>query len=299
MVLVIGATGFIGQQLVAQLAQAQYPICCLVRPSRRPRTFAPGTTLQVISGDLDNAPALRMAMHGVKAVIYLATTWEETAEETVEEVNVRHARQLVDAMHEAGVPRLITLSSIGADSHSAFAYLRSKGLTDEVFTRSGLDYTILQSSAVYGAGDQWTESIALMLRRWPFFFPIPGDGRVRLQPIWVNDLARCAVTCLADSKSAKKTFVVGGSQALMYDDFINLIMQVTGHRRNKRYMRPASALSWSRFLSGWLGGHALYTPTELDLLSVDRTTALDSVSFQFGFTPTRPASSLDYLKHHA
>jgi uncharacterized protein YbjT (DUF2867 family) len=296
MILVIGATGFIGQQLVAQLAQAQYPICCLVRPSRRPRYFAPGTTVQIVTGDLDDAPALRLAMHKVTTVFYLATTWEDTAQETVEEINVRHAGQLVDAMQEAGVRRLITLSSIGADSHSAFAYLRGKGLTDEVFTRSDLDYTILESSAVYGAGDGWTESIALALRRWPFFFPIPGDGRVRLQPIWVQDLVSCCLACLADPKSARKTFVVGGSQALTYDDFISLLMQVTGRRRAKRYMRPASALSWSRFLRGLLSGHTLYTPTELDLLSVDRTTALDSVSYQFGFTPARPASSMDYLK---
>src|SRR5512147_1860240 len=136
MILVIGATGFIGQQLVAQLAQAQYPICCLVRPSHRPRYFAPGTTVQIVSGDLDDAPALRLAMHKVTTVFYLATTWEDTAQETVEEINVRRAGQLVDAMQEAGVRRLITVSSIGADSHSAFAYLRSKGLTDEVFTRS-------------------------------------------------------------------------------------------------------------------------------------------------------------------
>src|SRR5512147_2438979 len=98
MILVIGATGFIGQQLVAQLTQAQYPICCLVRPSRRPRYFAPGTTVQVVSGDLDDAPALRLAMHKVSAVFHLATTWEETEQETVEEVNVRRAAQLVDAM---------------------------------------------------------------------------------------------------------------------------------------------------------------------------------------------------------
>ena len=150
-------------------------------------------------------------------------------------------------------------------------------------------------AAVYGAGDGWTESIALTLRRWPFFFPIPGDGRVRLQPIWVDDLVRCLLPCLAEPKSARKTYIVGGSQALTYDDFVNLIMQVTGHRRRKRYVRPSNALAWSRILRGLLGGHSLYTPTELDLLSVDRTTALDSVSYQFGFAPVRPANSLEYL----
>lgn len=296
MILVIGATGFIGQQLVAQLAQSNQRVCCLVRPSRQPRRFAPGIHLHIVSGDVDDAPALRVAMHQVTAVFYLATTWEETDEETVEEVNVRRAEQLVEAMQEVGVSRLITFSAIGADSHSAFAYLRGKGLTDEVFARSGLQVTTLQSSAVYGPGDGWTETMALALRRWPFFFPIPGDGRARLQPIFVSDLVRCALSCLANPKTAGQTFAVGGPQAMTYDEIVTTVMNATGHRRGKRYLRPASALSWARHLRRLLGGHLLYTRTELDLLSVDRTTTLDSVSYQFGFQPVRMASALGYLR---
>ena len=252
--------------------------------------------MQVVSGDVDDAPALRLAMHKVTTVFYLASTWEETATETPEEVNVRRAEQLVDAMQEVGVRRLITLSSIGADSHSAFAYLRAKGRTDEVFARSGLDTTIIQSADVYGPGDGWTESIATALRRWPFFFPIPGDGKARLQPIFVPDLCQCILACLANPKTANKSIVVAGPQQMSYDELTNIVMQATGVRRGKRYMRPASALSWSRFLRSFMGGHTLYTPTEIDLLSVDRTTALDAVSFQFGFQPARMSAALDYLR---
>ena len=296
MILVIGATGFIGQQLVVQLAQEQYPICCLVRPSRRPRRFAPGITMQVVSGDVDDAPALRLAMHKVTTVFYLATTREETANESIEEVNVRRAEQLIDAMQEAGVRRLITLSSIGADSHSAFAFLCAKGRTDEVFARSGLDTTIIQSSDVYGPDDAWTETIALALHRWPFFFPVPGDGKARLQPIHVRDLCQCALACLANPKTANKVIAVAGPQQMSFDEMTNTIMQAIRVRRNKRYMRPASALSWSRFLQGVMRGQSLYSPTLLDLLSVDRTIALDAVSFQFGFQPARMAAALDYLR---
>jgi len=296
MILVIGATGFIGQQLVTQLAQANQHVCCLVRPSPQPRHFAPGIHLHIVSGDVDDAPALRVAMHQVTAVFYLATSWEETAEESVEGINVRRAEQLVDAMQEVGVSRLITFSSIGADSHSAFAYLRSKGQTDEVFARSGLGVTTLQASAVYGPGDGWTENIALALRRWPFFFPVPGDGRARLQPLLVNDLVRCALSCLANPKTAGQTFAVGGPQAMTYDEIVTAVMNATNRRHSRRYMRPASALAWSRRLRGLLGGRQLYTPAEIDLLSVDRTTTLDSVSYQFGFQPIRMAAALDYLR---
>ncbi len=296
MILVIGATGFIGQQLVVQLAQEQYPIGCLVRPSHTPRHFAPGISVNIVSGDVDDAPALRLAMHRVKAVFYLATEWSPATSNHGEDVNVRRMTEVIDAMHEVGVKRLITFSLIGADTHSAFPYLRSKGLSDEVVIRSGLDYTIIQSSTVYGFGDNWTETIALTLRRWPFFFPIPGDGRVRMQPIAVNDLCRCALLCLAYPKRVNQTYAVGGPSHMTYDDVVNAVMQATHHRRPGRYMRPASARSWSKFLRGLLGGRTLYGDTDLDLLSVDRTTELDAVSFQFGFTPARMTNSLDYLQ---
>jgi NADH dehydrogenase len=296
MILVIGATGFIGQHLILQLAHEQYPICALVRPSRFPRRFTPGITVQIVTGDIDNAPALRLAMHQVDTVFHLATDWRAAGDPSGVDVNVRDVERVIDAMLETGVKRLIALSMIGADTHSAYRYLRSKGLTDETIVRSGLDYTILQSSAVYGPGDNWTETIALALRRWPFFFPIPGDGRTRLQPIWINDLIRCMMSCLDNPKTMNKTFAVGGPSHTTYDEVVSLIMQATRRRRSKRYMRPASARSWSNFLRGLLGGYALYGDTDLELLSVDRTTTLDAVSFQFGFMPARIATSLDYLR---
>ncbi len=296
MILVIGATGFIGQHLILQLAHEQYPICALVRPSRYPRRFAPGISVQIVTGDIDNAPALRLAMHRIDTVFYLATDWRATTEPSGVDSNVRNVEHVIDAMHELGVKRLIALSMIGADKHSAYRYLRSKGLADDAIVRSGLDYTILQSSSVYGPGDNWTETIALTLRRWPFFFPIPGDGRTRLQPIWINDLIKCMMLCMNYPQTINKTFAVGGSSHTTYDELVTLIMQTTHCRRSKRYMRPASARSWSNFLRGLLGGYALYGDTDLELLTVDRTTALDAVSFQFGFMPTRLVTSLDYLR---
>jgi len=199
-------------------------------------------------------------------------------------------------MKEVGPKRLITISSIGAHTHSAYPYMRIKAQVDDLVEASGLDYTILESSAVYGPGDNWTETIDLVLRRFPFFFPISGDGRVRLQPLHVSDLARCILACIADEKTSRKTIVIGGPQHLTYDDLINAIMQATHHMHRKRYLRPASAMRWSNILRGFIGGQALYNNTQIDLLSVDRTTNLDAISFQFGFTPIRLAQALTYLR---
>jgi NADH dehydrogenase len=173
--------------------------------------------------------------------------------------------------------------------------MRVKAQLDDIVETSGLDYTILESSAVYGPGDDWTETVALALRRFPFFFPVPGDGRTRLQPLHVNDLAKCILACLANDKTSRKTYIVGGPQQMTYDELLNIIMQATHHTRRKRYLPPTSAARWSNFMRGFIGGRTLYDPTQLDLLSIDRTTNLDAVSFQFNFTPVRMAAALDYL----
>ena len=167
---------------------------------------------------------------------------------------------------------------------------------DDIVEASGLDYTTLEASAVYGPGDAWTETIALALHRFPFFFPIPGDGRARLQPLHVGDLARCILACIANDKTSRKTYITGGPQQMTYDEMVNIIMQATHRPRRKRYLSLASAARWSDFMRGFIGGRTLYTRTQLDLLSIDRTTNLDAISFQFGFTPVRMANTLDYLR---
>jgi NADH dehydrogenase len=294
MILVTGATGFIGQHLLAWLADQQYPICALLHPSRRERNLAAGVSMQIVTGDVSDPAVLRLAMHQVTTVFHLAGIQTETPQQTFEAINVQGAHNVIEAMHEAGVRRLITVSPIGADEHSAYPYLRSKGQADELVRCSGLDYTIVRSSAVYGAGDNWTETIALALRRLPFF-PIPGDGRSRLQPLSVYDLVACLDACLNNESTINETFTIGGPQQLTFQDLVTLIGETIRHRRSIRYLRAPSALRLAGLLRSFLKGRWLYTPTDLDLLSIDRTTTMDSVAYQFNFTPSRLSNSLDYL----
>lgn len=295
MILITGATGFIGQHLIAWLAGHQYPICALIHPSQRERRFAPGISLQLVSGDVTNPVVLRMAMHHVDTVFHLAGIDAESAAGAFDAINVEGTRNVIDAMREAGVTRLITLSPIGADPHSAYPYLRSKGLAAELITHSGLDFTLIRSSAVYGSGDDWTETIGLALRRLPFIFPMAGDGRSRLQPISMTDLITCLDTCLTDPQTIKQTYTIGGPQHMTFEEIVNTIGEATHHRRRPRYLRSPTALRFAKFIRSLLNGRLLYTTTDLDLLAIDRTTTLDSVAYQFDFTPARMSASLDYL----
>ena len=294
MILITGATGLVGRQLVARLA-AHQDVVCLVRPARRVRQFAPGVSVRVVSGDVDDVPTLRLAMHGVTSIVHLAAISRPYPNgRTLESVNVGGTRNVIEAAHEVGVRRIVFVSPIGSDPYSAYLYLRTKGQAEELLKASGLDYTILRASAVYGQGDEWTTVMAMGMHGVPFIFPIPGDGRSRLQPLCVHDLVTCLVRCLADGSQIAQTIAVGGPQHMTFDDVVTEVMKATGLKRRRYYLRLPTARVLAR-LSTRLFGHPPFSEAAVDLLSISQMTALDAVSSHFGFQPARMSESLGYL----
>ena len=95
MILVTGATGFIGKRVVARLAGAGHDVRCLVRPANKERTLPPGVQVHLAAGDLADPPALRVALHRVDAIIHLASIWTERDQRTFESVNVQGTQILI------------------------------------------------------------------------------------------------------------------------------------------------------------------------------------------------------------
>lgn len=293
MILITGATGLVGRQLVARLARHE-EVVCLVRPAHRMRQFAPGVCVRVVSGDVDDLPTLRLAMHGVHTVVHLAAISRAFPRRTIESVNVGGTQNVLEAALEVGVQRILFTSPIGADPHSAYQYLRTKGQAEELIKSSGLDYTILHASSVYGENDDWTMPMAMGMHALPFILPIPGDGKSRLQPLHVDDMAECLARCLCDKTKIGKTIAVGGPQILSFDDVISEIMKVTGLHRRRVYLRVPAARSAGK-VGARLFARPPFSGSAIDLLSINRTTALDAVSYHFGFQPARMSESLGYL----
>jgi uncharacterized protein YbjT (DUF2867 family) len=295
MILVTGANGFVGQCVVARLAAAGCAVRCLVRPAYKERHWSPGVRVHVVAGDLADVAALRLALQDVDTIIHLAGIWTESGARTFESVNYRGTLGLIEAALEVGVSRMVFTSYPAADRNSAFAFLRSKGLAEEAIRSSGLDYTILRPSLVYGAGDRWTTKIALVLKSIPFVFPVVGDGQTRFQPLWVEDLAACIERCLNNPKTVGHTFALGGPGYLTINDMVDVIAQTLHVRRRQVFVRVPLA----RTAAGWMERvmpQPLLTATTVDLLGVDTTTELGAVSRYFGFEPARFAEAVSYLR---
>jgi uncharacterized protein YbjT (DUF2867 family) len=294
MVLVTGGTGFVGQSLLRTLLAEGRPVSCLLRPSTETRHLPPGA-VKVVTGTLQDLPALRAAMQGVDAVIHLAGAYRKEGGYTAEWINHQGTVNLVEAAAEANVRRIIYLSHMHADRNSAYALLRSKGAAEEAIRKSGLTYTILHASLIFGPGDSYTTVLAMLIKAIPVFFPVTGDGKTRFQPIHVDDVAACLAGCLDERLLENTTLPIGGPQHLSYAEILDAVMEAMKVHRVRVHLRMPLMGTLVR-LTELFFPHPPVSREQLDLFSIDNTTDLGNVPRNFHFEPRRFTDNLGYLR---
>jgi uncharacterized protein YbjT (DUF2867 family) len=295
MILVTGGTGFIGQVLVRQLTEAGYPVRLLIRPSLKSPNIPTGVAVDVTVSSLNDERGLRAAMVGVKTVYHLAGGEWKGAYANLFEIDIRGTQAVVQAASMAGVERFYYVSHLGADRGSAYPVFKAKAIAEEHIRRSGMDYTILRTSIVYGPNDGFTSGIAKLMHLIPFVFLTPGDGEVLVQPLWVEDLATCLLWSLEDNQTRNQTYEIGGSEYLTFNQVAQLIMQAIGLRRNFIAIKPPYLRGLTVFFEDLLPAIPVSTYW-LDYLATDRTCALDTIPRLFNLMPARFSHKLDYLR---
>lgn len=294
MILVTGGTGFIGRALIRQLVGAGYPVRTLIRPSPRTPRLPRGVAVDVAVTGLDDERGLRAAMVGVDTVYHLITS--ETAGPRVNLIDdIVGTRRVVEAAEDAGVKRFFFVSHLGADRASAYPVLKIKGISEDIIRRSSLDYLILRTAIVYGSNDHFTMPIARLLSALPFFFLMPGDGKVHIQPLWVEDLVTCLVWALEDAEMNRQIVDVGGPEYLSFRQVVELVMEHTRQRRLPVSLPPP----YLRVVTIILESIFPRLPVSvywLDYMAVNRTTALDTMPRVFNLMPARMSQRLGYLK---
>jgi NADH dehydrogenase len=148
---------------------------------------------------------------------------------------------------------------------------------------------------VYGPNDRFTTGMARILGSLPFLFLMPSDGRVVLQPLWVEDLVTCLAWSLDDPETRNRTIDIGGPEYLSFRQIVEMVMQETGVRRalfglGPPYLRGVTVLMESMF------PNLPVSVYWLDYLAVNRTTALDTMPRAFNLMPSRMSQRLAYLR---
>lgn len=294
MILVTGATGFIGRALVRQLSNTGQEVRVLLRPSPRSPRLPKGVPVEVSVVSLNDERGVRAALRGVDQVIHLASAASLGRRGSLLTTDIEGTRTLARNAKDAGIERLLFLSHVGADRASAFPIHKAKGIAEEHIRRSGVPHTIIRSTIVFGHEDSFTNNIATTLRYVPFIFPIPGDGRILLQPLWVEDLATALVWALQNPDTINQTYEVGGGEYFSFRQIVETLMTVT---RTRRALLPLPF----PFMRGLFVTLDPFIPSAnistywLDYIAVNRTCPVENLSRAFGLMPARFAYRLDYL----
>jgi uncharacterized protein YbjT (DUF2867 family) len=250
-VLVTGATGFVGGEIVQQLKAAGHAIRVLARRPDSPRVQEAVSSCgaELYAGDVLQAGSLDGAARGTEVVIHLVGIISEVGESSFERVHTEGTRNLVTAAQRAGVRRFVHMSALGTRPDAASRYHRSKWAAEEVVRRSGLEFTIFRPSLIYGPRDQFVNLYAKVIRLSPVV-PLLGSPRVRFQPVAVEAVAAAFVRSLGEPKSVGRTFDLCGSEMLTLAEIVDRILEVLGKRRLKLPVPPgiarcqAASLEW-------------------------------------------------------
>lgn len=275
MILITGATGFIGRVLGRALDHAAY--------AWRP-----------YSGRMNAPETLRAELEGVETVIHLAGAEARGSNRLLRHVDVEGTQNLVDAAGEAGVTRILLPSRLNANPHSFHPLLRAKGEVERIVRQSGISYTILRTAPLFGRDDRFSEIIySLLLWSWPLAW-LPGGGGMLVQPLWVEDYVHCLIATLDQPAMYNRTVEIAGNELISYRQLVSTILNVTSRRRLMLPLPMSLMKLLSRvFLMWW------YWPAVsryfVDRFFVPDVIALDTVQRHFGFQPAPFRETITYL----
>ena len=301
-VLVTGASGFVGSHLLPELLGAGHRVVALVRSPAsgekvtRRLSAALAANLELRTGDVDRPATLPAAVAGVDAVVHLvAIPRDSNGGRQLLAVNLDGTRNLVAAMQASGVKRLVHLGALGVEDRDELHYAKSKARAERAVRESGLDWTILKPSLLFGPGDGFFNIVADLVRLSPGIVPVPGDGRSRFQPLHVGDLALCLRLSLERPETMGHAFELGGPRVWTYREITAEVCRGMGRRRAILPM-PVPLIT---FVAG--AAEAVHLPfpvatDQLRQLALDNVGPLDGVHAAFGFIPRRMEGELQYLR---
>jgi NADH dehydrogenase len=295
MFLITGGTGFIGRALLRHMFEAGHPLRTLIRPSPRTPRLPTGVPLEVAVASLSDPRGLRAALSGVDYIIHLASAEGLGNRGDLFTTDIQGTKNLAEAAADAGVKRIVYVSHLGADRMSAFAVHKAKGIAEEHIRRSGVPYTILRSSIVFGPEDRFTVPLTRLLRAAPGLFPLPGGGRAVVQPLWIEDLVTCILWAFEKPEMENQTCEIGGSEYFPLRQVVETIMDVN---RRRRIIVPLSMPNMRVLiiLLDAMFPNFPFSSYSLDYFSINRTCPVDNLTRAFGLMPARFTYRLEYLR---
>ena len=235
MILVTGATGFVGAEILRRASRRGWRVRGLARHPEKAEPLGRLPHVELFRADIDDPPELDEAMADVEAVVHLVGIIAPTREQGFEQVHVEGTRNVLDAARRAGIRRFVHMSALGVErGRGLTAYFDTKWRAEEAVREAareqGVSTTIFRPSLIFGPDDEFFNRLARVVR-WSPVVPLPGGGDQRFQPVWVGDVAECFLQAARAGSTPRDTYEVGGPDVLTLREIVQVLAEILGKRR--------------------------------------------------------------------
>ena len=217
--LLTGATGFIGKNLVNDLKANNIDFKCLLRRTPSNEALAKKLSLNAIYGALEDITALSVATREIDIVIHLAAMLHTSDKTDLKIANVDGTNNLLKACKQNNVKKFIFISSYLALPQFSNYYGVTKRQGEELVKSSGIEYVILRPTMVYGRNDHYLSMLSSMIKKCKL---VPLPGNFNLQPVHVNDISKAIVASL-NEKIKNNEYLLAGQDMIDFKSFVKMI----------------------------------------------------------------------------
>lgn len=234
-ILVTGGTGFIGSHVIDELLKkgGADELYCMTRDPTKPNRW--GEKVHIVGGDVRDQSSLLKAAQGIDVVIHCVQFPNHPVENprkgwTYIEIDGKGTVSLVNACKKNQVKRFIYLSGAGTSPDKPQPWFQAKAMAEKAIRESGMEYVIFRPSWVYGPEDRSLNKFVLLARYLPFI-PVIGDGKAKIQPVSVFDLAKVVADAVRNPQATNQIFEIGGPETLTMDEILKTMQKVLGKKR--------------------------------------------------------------------
>jgi NADH dehydrogenase len=301
---IFGGTGFIGRQVVRELAKQGYTVKVVTRAPERAYFLKPcGSVGQVVPFACDySEDSVMNAVRGCGVVVNCIGLLAQRRRGDFVRAHADYPRRIARACAQAGVQRFVHISALGCDKATS-RYARTKLAGEQDVHAEFPAATILRPSVVFGPEDSFFNMFAEMARYVPAL-PLIGGGRTRFQPVYVGDVADAVMAAVlrppvGGLDPRGKTYELGGPEILTLRDVYERVFHYTRRRR------ALVSLPWglAKMQAGFMGvlPHPPLTPDQVETLKTDNVVAAGALTLaDLGIAATGMNLILPtYLTHYA
>jgi NADH dehydrogenase len=267
-VTVLGGTGFLGRSVVRHLSLHGFSVRAASRHPDRGHALLglDNPQLRSIEVDVRDARSVADGLADAYGAVNAVSLYLERGQETFHSIHVESAERVAAQAQRCGVKRFIHISGIGADASSQSLYIRKRGEGELAVQKAFADAILIRPAVMFGRDDAFLTPILKLLNRFPVF-PMFGNGQMRLQPVYVEDVGQVIAKVMQSEQTGPTMFECGGPRVYSYEELLRAVARAAGIKP-KLFSIPFAAWGALARISELLPNPPI-TRNQVELMQID------------------------------